>query len=256
MSDSFRAAVLYENLADLPTTFLRASSAAPFLPAQNLRDQHIGRKWRGLGAAESLFLDFINPIEIDTLALVGCNVTGSVRVRGSNVDSQTEGAPVFDLAVTGGDLRYGYQIVLMAAPVATRFVRIDLNAGAGTVEAGRLVVGLRHQFEVNFAYGWQMTHVDPSPRTKSAGGATHIERKRRFRVLDVNFEHISSAQRWGFVEDMDARVGGSTDVLMISHPDEPNFGQRAIWGLLPEVTPTAESYFNNFAKSYRIEERL
>lgn len=252
----FRAAVLYENLADLPTTAVRASSAAPFLPPQLLRDPHIGRKWRGLGNYETLFVDLGEPAEIDTVALVGCNVIGTMRVRGSATVPDAEAGLAFDHESASGDLRYGYQIALLPELRACRYLRIDLQTSQAPVQAGRLVIGRRHQFSVNFGYGWQMQPVDPSRKVKAAGGSTHIDRKRRYRVLNVTFDHISEAQRWGFVEDLDMRVGGSTDVLMLSHPLEVNHGQRAIWGLMPEPTPTAESFFQNFSKTYTIEERL
>lgn len=260
MSDTFRACVAFNNLVDRPSTLIRASSSAPFLPVQLLRDPHIGRRWRGLSGVETLVLDFGGPVPIDTVALVGCNMTlaGSMRLRGSNTASQADEDTLFDETFAGGcNPRYGYQIGLLPEPVSVRYLRIDLSQpGSVSIEAGRLFVGIRHQYEVNFAYGWQMTWVDPSPKIKSAGGSTFIDRKRRFRVLDLVFEHVPEYQRWSFVEDLDATVGASTDILMLSHPEEADLGQRTVWGLNVEVTPTAESYFKRFVKSYRIEERL
>jgi len=182
---------------------------------------------------------------------------GGFRARGSLIDSEAGSGVAFDVAQTGGDLRYRYQIALLPEPVDARFLRFDLDSGgADPVEAGRLYVGVRHQFRINFSYGWEPVWVDPSRKTKSDGGATHVLKKRRYRTWSLPFEHIEEAERWGFVEDLDARVGASGDVLMLSHPLEPNFGQRAIWGLIPEPSPTPESFFGNFTKTYQIEERL
>ncbi|WP_019998863.1 hypothetical protein [Aureimonas ureilytica] len=253
---AFRAAVAYENLADLPSTFVRATSSAPFLPVQMLRDPHIGRKWRGMSASESLFIDLGSPAPIDTVALVGCNVTGTTRLRGSLADSEAIAGTVIDTTNTGGDLRYRYQIMLLPEPVSVRYLRIDLDGAPDPIEAGRLVIGQRHSFRVNFGYGWDFRWVDPSKKVKSAGGSLHVEKKRPYRVLNLPFEFIDPETRWGFVEDLDARVGASADVLLLSHPLEPNFGQRAIWGFLPETTPNVESFFQNFSKTYTIEERL
>ncbi len=253
---AFRAAVAYENLADLPTTFVRASSSAPFLPVQMLRDPHIGRKWRGMSASESLFVDLGAPQLVDTAALIGCNVTGSVRWRGALTDSEVQTGTVFDVASAGGDLRYGYQLPLLPEPVLARYLRFDLDGAPDPIEAGRLFIGRRHAFRINFGYGWDFRWVDPSRKTKSAGGSLHVDKKRPYRILNLPFEFIDPDARWGFVEDLDARIGSSSDILMLSHPLQPNFGQRAIWGFLPDTTPNVESFFQNFSKTYTIEERI
>lgn len=255
----FRACIAYDNRADAAGTILRASSSAPFLPPSLLRDPHIARKWRGLGQAVSLFLDFQSPTPIDTVALVGCSMTqaGTMRLRGSNSDSEG-GAAVFDLTVTGGcDPVYGYQMALLPEPMSARYLRIDLlQPGADAIDAGRLFVGVREQFAINFGYGWSARWVDPSIKTKSAGGSTHVDPKRKYRVVDLTFEFLPEDQRWGFVEAIDATKGASADVLMIRDPTASNLGQATVWGFQADTSAIVQAVWQRFSKQYQIEERL
>ncbi|KTR07479.1 hypothetical protein NS365_04115 [Aureimonas ureilytica] len=255
----FRACIAYDNRADAATTILRASSSAPFLPPSLLRDPHIARKWRGLGQAASLFLDFQSPTPIDTVALVGCSMTqaGTMRLRGSNSDSEG-GAAVFDLTVTGCcDPVYGYQMALLPEPISARYLRIDLlQPGADGIDAGRLFVGPRCRFVSNFDFNWSMRWVDPSVKTKSAGGSTHVDPKRKYRIADLTFAELTEDQRWSFVEAIDASKGASADVLTILDPTAPNLGQVTIWGFQSETTPIVQAVWDRFSKQYQIEERL
>lgn len=43
---------------------------------------------------------------------------------------------------------------------------------------------------------------------------------------------------------------------MIMEPDAANLAQRSIWGLVQDVTPVSQSFFDVFSKQYKIEERL
>lgn len=255
----FNAAVGYDNLAD--DAFVRASSAAPFLPVGLLKNRHIGRKWRGnSNPQESLFLDLGASVAVDTVALMGCNMgpAGTMRLRGSNTAADMSSGVIVDETFAGVcDPAYGYQIGLLGAEVEARYWRIDLEqAGLPYIEAGRLFLGAREQFAINFSYDWSYRWNDRSRKTTSRGGQTYVDRDNSFRTFSLAFNFLEREQRYGFVEELDREHGAHEDVLFIADPTHENIGQVTCWGLAASVSPVSQPFFEHFSKAYEIEERL
>ncbi|WP_099866075.1 hypothetical protein [Pararhizobium haloflavum] len=252
------ACMAFRNLAD--GAFLRASSAAPFLPVQLLTDRHVGRKWRSTGNAAALFIDLGEATAVDTVALIGCSMdaTGSMRVRASNSNSEVTSGVVVDETFDGlCDPEYGYQLGLLGDATAARYWRIDLDQpGADYIEAGRLYIGDRYQFGINFQYGWEIRWIDRSRKTKSRGGQTFIDRDNQHRMFNLGFGFLRPDERYGFVEELDRINGAHEDVLFIGDPAADHLGKVSVWGLIEEVSPVSQPFFRHFAKPYTIEERL
>ena len=259
MPKNFRAAIGFENLADEDRTIVSASSSAPFLPAQNLRSVHVGRKWRSeTPGSATIYLDFQGVAQIDTVALIGCPVSAdaTVRVRTSTNRQEMDAGVLSDVTVTGFDPQYGYVVALFDQVVA-RYIRIDIvDPTMRPIEAGRLFAGVSWQYETNFGYGWSIGWVDPSIKTKSYGGSTFVDRKRKYRVGEFQFQEMSEADRWGFVEQVEITAGTSQDVLFIIRPDAVDLHRRVVWGMIRETSAAVEQFFTRFGKQYQIEERL
>lgn len=262
------AAILYDNLADTAT--VTASSWVAAAPPATLQNEHVSRRWKGrLGASEYVLVDLGAATAIDTIALLGCqaivgdtqaNMTAAAttRVRVSTADAMGLAGDAYDSGLAAGRVRaaYGALVVHRPAPVTGRYVRIDLaQASAEAILAGRLVIGLRSAFAVNFGYGWSYGYADLSRTKKSAGGQTYIERDDRYRVLNLNFEFVDPAERYGFVDEIDRINGLSRDILFVIDPASSEPDRDTLWGLMTDLSPPTEPYLNLFSKSYRIEER-
>lgn len=254
------AAVVYRNLAD--AAVVTASSSAGLMPPKRLLDPHIARTWRGGGnSSEWLLADLGSAVAIDTVALVGLNLTaaGSTRVRISSADSSGLAGDVYDSKMMTGkvDPAYGYFVQLLIQPVFGRYVRIDLSDTIPYIEAGRIIVGKRAIFETNFSVGWSRGYTDLSRRTTSRGGQIYINRGAQFRTVEVSFDWLNGQERHGFVEEIDRECGMHTDVLFIADQTSDNLGRDSIWGLLDDLEGVVQPYsLDIFRKQYRIGERL
>lgn len=258
MNAPWRAAILYDNLADAGA--VSASAAAPLLPASQLQSVHMGRKWRALTNTASVRVDLLSVQPVDTISLLGTNLTASAayRVRVSTTDPEAQMGVVFD-TMDRSDIDAVHPDIFALAdePAEGRYVRIDMTDDALTfLEAARVVVGQRHQFGINYGYGWGIQWVDRSRITESRGGSLFVDREKKYRMANLPFEHIKPSDRYGVVEDVDREAGTSRDVLFFTNPDSDRLGRDTIWGLIEQASPTVEAYYQGFSKTYTIRERL
>ena len=259
-------AIAHENLADADAVVLTATSNVIFMPVSELLTLHVGRKWRGSGGnAESVIVDLGSSQSLDTVAMMGLNLTtaGTTRVKMSNTDPAVTVGDVYDSTALIGEVdeRFGYLIDLLPAPVSARYVRIDLEEPiADYIEAGRLFIGLRSVFgsdgNYNADYGWSYQWVDPSRIVKSIAGQSFIDQRRSYRVFELSFSFMTETDRRGFVEEIDRANGRKIDVLAIVDPADANLGYVSVWGLLADLQAITQPLFDRWSKSYRIEERL
>lgn len=250
--------VAYLNLADAGTII--SSSQKLLAPASRLQDPHVERRWRGNnGDSDYFIIDLLSLQSIDTFGVFGLTLSadGTIRVRASSVDSTGAAGDVYDSGAVAVDTLYNLFVGLMQSAAEARYVRVDLeDAGAEYVEAGRIFVGLREAYAINFKYGWSVQWFDRSTRAKTRGGQTQVRRDNCYRVADLTFDFLPSDQRYDLIENIDRINGLHTDVLMIMQPDAANLAQRTIWGLMTDITPVTQSFFDVFSKQYKIEERL
>lgn len=249
----FQAAVVYENLADDGT--VTAGSSILLAQPATVQNEHVRRRWRSLSAASHLLFDLGSSQSVDTIAIIGLTAS-TIRVRVSNADSTAESGDLYDSGTTSVDQAYLQSIHVLATPITARYVRVDLvHATLGYVECGRGVIGLRSAFDYNFAYGVGRTFGDPSQRSQTRDGQTQINPENTYRILDLPFDFISEADRYGFVETMDRVNALQKDVLWLTNPDSANLARDTVWGLMTDVTPVNQPFFEAFSKQYRIEER-
>lgn len=257
------AAIAYRNLADAGT--VTASTAETLMPVSRLQNEHVGKKWRSTAEPGYVICDLGASLSIDTVGLLGMSAGSgaSCQVRASASDATATGSLSFDSGALsdGGqyfDTDYDSLIYTRAAPVSTRYVRIDITDGpASYVEAGRLFIGLREAFTYNFVPGAGRMWNDRSRRSKSAGGQTLIFPDNTFRSFEFNLDFVTEAQAEGLVEDIDRINGQSIDVLLIADTDSDSLPRDTIFGLISAPTPILYTNLAGiFSKAYRIEERL
>ena len=265
MPNANNAAIAYINLSDIGT--ITASSSIALAPPATLQNPHVARKWRGRnGDTETLVIDLLSVQLVDTVLLRGLNLTaaGVTRLRVSAVDTSGQAGELYDSASAVGRVDPAYQtlLFLLPSPVLARYLRIDLTeTDAAYVEAGRLFVGFRHQFGINFSYGWSEQWVDRSRETESRGGQDYIDPDVSRRVWSLSFEFLSGADKDSIIVELDRLNGIRTDFLMIADPSNSNLGKSSMWGRRKEVSPIFQpiGFIDDggmFSKAFTIYERL
>lgn len=248
------ACIAHENLADDATVL--ASTQELLLPVSNLQNPHVARKYRSVLSSATVVFDLGAAISIDTLAIFGLNAE-TIRARVSATDSTGATGELYDSASGNIDADYPSMIYLIGSPVVGRYISFAIaTTSAAYIEAGRVFIGTRTQFSINFAYNWQRQYVDRSVRAKTRGGQTQINPDVTYRTVDLTFGFLSESEKNGVLETIDRVNGMSTDVLFIIDPESTNLPRDTIWGLVSNLTPVVQPYFDRFSKQYQIEERL
>ena len=242
------AMIGYLNKADAAA--LMVSSQNLLAPVARLKDPHVGVQWQGTTGAEWFVADLGSVQTVDCVRIMGLSAA-TVRIRYSTLDPAS--GDVFDTDAVAIDQRFLTFTDLRS--VLARYVRVDLT-GEGICAAGRLYIGELHQFSENFAWGWSRKWVDPSDRRKTEGGQTRINRRQKYRVFSLSFEFLSDADARGFTDDIDRVNGMSEDVLFIADPASPSIEQDTIWGLMTDLSPSAQQFLDRWSKPYSIEQRL
>lgn len=261
------AAILITNLADDGT--VSASSEVSGMAAELLiTSPHVtDDRWRSTSGTADLTIDLGSDVSIDTIVLLGLTVGASATIR-LRVSTSAGGSTSGDLIDTGAlsaypssayfDPDYGMFVYPAAAEVSGRYVRLDLVDGAADyVEAGRIVVGVREEYDYNFVPGAQFDWVDPSASRKSRGGQTLVWERPAFRRAVLQFDWVSNSQRWDLIERLGRVNGVHDDVLVILDPSATNLPQRTIWGSVRDQSPASFSAVPDIhAKQITVEERL
>jgi hypothetical protein len=261
------AAIVYENLADAAE--VSASSWIAAAPPERLQNHHTTRRWKGRnGDTEFITAAFAAAQQVDFVALLRCAgvFDGEQRALSAAAFSRVRIASgtdpllgdLFDNTSAAGRISedYGALIALMPTPVSARSLRIDLSeAGAAALLAGRLVVGLRSTFALNFSYGWSFGYADLSRKRKSAAGLTYVEHDDRYRVLNLTFD-MEEADRYNIVHEVDRLNGWSRDLMMVIDHESSNLARDCVWGLANDLSPPTQPNPIFFSKQFSIEERL
>ena len=147
-------------------------------------------------------------------------------------------------------------VELLPAPVTGKAVLIDISeSGVDAVLAGRVVIGLRKTFALNFSYDWSDGYADLSRIKKSIGGQTYIDRDDRFRVLNIPFDSVVENDFNTIVREID-RENGLEPRRAVRHRRKQRRADRdSVWGLIKDMSPPTQPNLAYFSKRYAIEER-
>ncbi len=258
------AAIGWQNLSDAGT--ITATSFAPLMTPDRLKNHHVARKWRALTNTVSLIIDLGAMRTFNSVSLFGLNMTlgGNVRVRASVADTSGQDGSAYDSSALAGRVNpeFGAFVLCIPSQISARYVRIDLaDAALSYMEAGRLVIMNLYTFAFNFSPGWTGQYIDRSRLSESRGGQTRVDADNKYRRREVTFEQITEWEKVNVIDVIDRRNGASVDVLMVFDPDASELGAEAIWGLLdptalsqPTVAADGDGYV--YSKTFAIKERL
>ena len=134
-------------------------------------------------------------------------------------------------------------------------MRFDL-AGTTPPAAGRLFIGLSETLKYNFSWGAERRWLDLSRKRRTEGGQTQSQRRAKTRAWNVSFDHLTTDEVNGLVEDIDAINGLTEDLLIIRDTGSDDLARDSLFGLMTDLTPVADAYFDGHTKRYEIEGRL
>lgn len=261
MANPRNACIGYRNLAD--TAMIIGTNAIPLAPASLLQNIHIARKTRSAGYAEAYVIDLGSIQSIDTIWLLGVNLslTGTSYIRISATDPTGAAGEIYSSGSVGGRVNPVFKAlpIIISAPVSGRYVRIDLSdITLPYIESGRLFIGLRHQFEYNFTPGWSRSRVDRSRNTESRGGQIHSDIDNNYRILSATFDQLSEAET-DIIDEIDQVHGTHGDILFITDPTSSNLARDSIFGMIQEIQPIIQPQITDpaaFSRTFNIRERL
>jgi hypothetical protein len=270
MSLTFPAAFVFNNFADSAT--ITVAGALALTPPTRLQNQHTSVRCRVEAASMTILVDLGASTSVDSFGLFGIGsslfstiATATTRVRASLTDVTGADGAVFDSGSAAGRVNtyFGNFVSLKDGVGSARYVLFNLAQTSATyLEAGFVVIGVRSQVGVNFAYGSSDIPVDPSIKTKSRSMATHVDTRNKYRKWTFNFEFLSETERAGWVESLDFTCGASRNVMMIRKVDSSDLGRDTLCGLLTETTSsvTRSGFLSTtpdaYSKAYTIEQRL
>lgn len=252
MALSRKAALLYANLVDAAT--ITASSQTSAGPVLNLKTEHLVTKWRSTATPAWLLIDLGASVPLDTFGIFGLTAT-SVRFRASNNGLDASEGEVFDSGVITVDQTYKQAVALMETQASARYVLIDLvNAGGSYVEAGIPAIGKRVSWTYNMAFGFDVTYVDPSGETVTAGQQDILDALPSYRVMSPTFAFVKEEDRAAFVDLVAMKIGKKKSVLFIKDQGG-NLQRDAIWGRNTIDTQVVHDNYDTHNVKYRFKER-
>jgi hypothetical protein len=265
------AAIAFDNLVDLLDTEIEANNWILQAPPTNLVNPHVGKKWRDNSTSTFVLASTSGLNSIDTVMLAG--VAGTVaagsptfRVRLSTVDPSGAAGNAHDSgSITGTpyfDADYGLFVYLLNTPVSARYTRVDITLSlTDYIEAGRMFVGLRNSFGVNFQAPWTRSPVRSSVDVVGIGGQTFVDPRRGYWRVGARFDFLSVEEREGFIDEIAIQIvnNGHLDMLWIRDPSSNNLSRDSVWGYLEsDLTATQNLYIDPalFSAEFNIRQRL
>lgn len=135
------------------------------------------------------------------------------------------------------------------------FYHVDdqLNSD-GWFQAGRFLAGAATRLKA--AYGLKIRPVDPSIRRRTRGGFVVVRQLPRYREISAEFEHLTEAQAFAEVFEMERKLGKSGDFLLVTDPsDAPAIRyRRVIYASMTETSGLANTSRRRWRWSLAAEE--
>lgn len=279
-------------LTDPPSDYATLSGGAwtSGLPLKNMLTQPPKQVARStsLAAASTRFVaDMGAPRLIQSLAMIGSNLTATSTVRFRVSNNADGSSPLLDVTVPGyppnvafGSLPWGQfpwsgyrddtlpagQVTFYQSPsiMTARYVIVDIldsSNPAGYVQIGRFMAGVAFVPKYNFIYGAAFRWNDPTRVSTSVGGQKWFDKRPNFRSFSCGFDAASEGEAYGAVYDMQRRVGISGNLLMIYDPADTAdvILRRTIYGSMPElsdiITQNADALYP-YTWNFKIEELI
>lgn len=253
--------IAWDNKADVAA--LTTDSEIATLPASNVQQPHVSRKWHTVAGVKSAYLimDMASSLSCSVLALLGTNFTsgGTLRLRGSDSDATGATGEKYDSGTVNAGVVAGYGAAYKSfTAAAARYWRLDLADAsvASNLQVGRVFLGPSWMPSVNQEYGWSVTPLDPSDLDESYGGQDYADIRPQRRQLQFSLNFMDQAEMVGNAFAMARANGRVTDVLAIHDIAGAYLSQQSVWGLLQASEPLVNDDWNIYRQKFTIKERL
>lgn len=251
----------WDNKAD--AAIVSADSELASLPASNVQNQHLARKWHtvsGVKAARLIF-DMGTSVECAVLGVLGTNLTAAatVQLRASDTDPSALAGLVHDSGVVAGGVKAGYGAVYKAFnAVSARYWGLDIADAAlpDNLQIGRVFLGPCWNCSVPQSYGWSITALDESRISESWGGQDHADERPQRRVLKFVLEWMDEAEMYSNAFAMARSAGIVRDVLAIHDIDGAFLSEQAVFGRLVASDELVRQRLHIFRQKFTVKERL
>jgi hypothetical protein len=285
--------IIYENIVDLTTTNVVASSTASVsTPASNLKLNTKSQVWRSASTATpadinglysvsaSLQVEF-NSSNVGGVVLPFCNLSSSatIRVRGyvgatlifdSDVVAAcpAQGLGLWNWGVTplgvnsysyGGGAYGRVWIPLTSQGACTSLLIeiVDTQNPSPYIEASRLVIGSYWSPKYNTSYGLSTSTKDLSAHERTESGDLITNRGIRYRTMKFDLNHLVSSDRLEFSRIL--RGNGLPKPLLISlFPDNSTDYDKEqahqIYGKLSQLSDVVNPILDMYSTNIDIEE--
>lgn len=251
----------WENQID--AAVLVASSEIATLPAANVQQAHLSRKWHTVSGVKtaSLIIDCNTSLSFSLGVLLGTNLTSNatVRWRASNTDSTVLTSLVLDTGVTSAGIKIGYGASYKSWPmVSARWRRVDItdNAVPDNLQIGRVFTGPSWQPSINMEIGWKVMYLDVSTVAESYGGQSWADERPKKRVLQFSLGFMNESEMFTNAFSMAQTSGVVRDVLAIPDITSSLISEQSVYGLIEFSEPIIEEKLGLFRQAFRIKERL
>jgi hypothetical protein len=136
-----------------------------------------------------------------------------------------------------------------------RYVRLDFrDPGKSNVELGRVVISKAYQPSRNYKYNAAYGHRDQSDVFRAPSGSVSIRRGANVPFAKYAIQFTNERELRANVMEMQRRVGGSREVLVILDPDDDGFRiQRMYYGLMASVSQNVHQNFSLFEAGFEVE---
>lgn len=254
-------------ISDLGT--VTTGSEASGMEAVNVQSVQPGSVWRAsdLGNAYIVF-DLGSAQAIDFVGAFFSNASSDaeIQIRCATSEGNLTSSPTFNQtydfwphADIETDHEWMHSINVIAEQTA-RWWRIDIldpyNAD-DYIDIGRIYLSKVWQPTRNMEYGWDVGYDDPSTVSRSAGGQTYINRKRKSKVVTFTLAASDEDEMMNNALQIDRRRGSSLDVFVLLNPDQSRqFINKSIYGICAPLASISQREFRMFAKPYKIVELL
>lgn len=238
---------------------LTATDAVGDMAAVNLQRLSLFRKYRTLSLTPSISLDFGTAQEIDTLALIAHNGSGSLVIKAGSTNAASDfTSSSYDL-ITGDDFGYGVNLCFVKLPAAQtyRYWKIEITDTSnpnGFFECGRLYLGKVFQPALNADYGFNLGFIDNSKVTRTRSGNAVPLTRRTLKKVGFSLSFGTEAEMYNNLFEIDMLRGQSKDILFILDTDSANIQKQNVYGLMKDMQPIIHSAFRIYQKQYTIEE--
>jgi hypothetical protein len=262
------AAFLYENL--VPGAALSAAGATvATMPLSNLQDTQPRIRARFPGTTAAIVADLLSPSPVGVVALVGTTAGqgATIRLRLSLTDPSGVAGEVLDTGVQPAEARpesQGQVVLVLAADLTARFLRVDLVDGAAAqVDVGLLAAGPPWRMSRAIRYGSEEGRLllDQRARNLFTGAEFPVRAVTAPRFARFAVEALSTTEARDRHRAMLARLGAAVDALWI--PDtaltQAEMNARCLWGAAAnpgELVGIARAGLRTFGRNWTMVERI